>query len=75
VSDTLNNPEQLNLSFEEEAHASLAKIFSLADHRQRLQANKLAEASETSAEEISKELERQILDEVIKQAEQLPWYK
>jgi len=74
VSDTLNNPEQLNLSFEDEARASSAKIFSFADHRQRAQPEK-SSTVETSADEISKEREREILDEVIKQAEQLPWYK
>jgi hypothetical protein len=76
VSDTLNDPEQLKLPFEEEARASSAKVFSLADHRQRVQLDRAdAPPSTGVVEEISKELERQILDEVIKQAEQLPWYK
>lgn len=71
MSETPINPEQLILSFEDDVRISSAKVFSLADHRQRMQVS----ASSDAAEEISKERERQILDEVIKQAEQLPWYK
>lgn len=77
MSELVNGPKQLDLPFDsEEQVANTAKIFSLADHRQRAQAPGAGEISDAnSLGEISKALERKILDEVLAEAEKLPWYK
>lgn len=73
----VNGPEQLSLPFDAESvGAGTAKIFSLAYHRQRTQVSSAAESRNVGSNvEISKALERQILDEVLAEAEKLPWYK
>lgn len=73
----VNGAEQLSLPFDAECTgASTAKIISLEHHRQRAYSAVSTQPSDVrSNEEISKALERQILDEVLAEAEKLPWYK
>lgn len=77
MSDLVNGPEQLNLPFDADGDAvGSAKIFSLAEHRQRTHIVKGVDPVDGgSPDEISKALERRILDEVLAEAEKLPWYK
>ena len=77
MSIPVNGPEQLNLPFDAEVPSAIsAKIFSFADHRQRAQISCAAETHDVdSYVVISKALERQILAEVLAEAEKLPWYK
>ena len=77
MSELVSGPEQLNLPFDAESEvAGSAKIFSFAEHRQRTHISKSIDPTDScSPDEISKALERRILEEVLAEAEKLPWYK
>lgn len=77
MSEMVNGPEQLNLPFDtEDQVVSSARIFSLSERRRRAQFPCTGELAEPgSIDEISKALERKILDNVLAEAEKLPWYK
>lgn len=77
MSESMSGPKQMNLPFDaEERGVSTARVISLADHRSRAQGMRVVESPDVPPnEDISKALERQILEEVLAEAERLPWYK
>jgi hypothetical protein len=77
MSSKENDQKQLSLPFGDVIlDDNSSKVFSIEEHRKRIKSQSFISALGTDSNvEITKELERKILDEVLAEAEKLPWYK
>ena len=77
MSSKENDQKQLSLPFGDVIlDDSSSKVVSIDERRKRIKSQSVISALGTDSNvEISKELERKILDEVLAEAEKLPWYK